>query len=250
MKMWRNLILLPVLLSLLACTSEPVREANTEKAAELNADLGLRYMMQGKNELAMQKLRRALEYNSDSVEAHHYIAELYRRVERPDDADRHFRIALDLTPEDSALRNNYGIFLCSQKRYDDAEEQLLKVLEDPVYDGRAGTYENLGLCMQKKPDLEKAESYFRQGLKLDPRMPKSLLAMAEFSFKQRNYISTRAFLQRYSAVARHTPHSLWLRIQAERVLGDKDAVASHGMLLKNNFPDSPEARKYLESERR
>ncbi len=230
--------------------SNPVREGvDTAKAAQANADLGLRYMMQGNYETAMQKLNHALTYESGHVAANHYLAELYRRLEQYDDADKHFRRALSNADSDnSALQNNYGSFLCSQGRIYAGVKQLKKALDNPVYPQRDLVYENLGLCLQRKPDPEKAEMYLREGLEINPRMPKSLLAMARLSLADKKYLSARAYLQRYSEVARHSPESLWLGIQVERVLGDKNALASYGLSLRGNFPNSDETRLYLESQ--
>lgn len=232
------------------CSSNPAREGvDNEKAAQANAELGLRYMMQGNYEVAMQKLNRALTYEPHHVPSHHYLAELYRRLERYDDADEHFRHAINYADgEDSLLQNNYGSFLCSQNRIRAGVNQFKKVLENPVYPRRDQVYENLGLCLERKPDLVEAEIYFRKGLELNPKAPKSLLAMARLSFNKKNYLSARAYLQRYAEVARHTSESLWLGIRVERILGDKNALASYGLSLKGNFPNSAEARLFLESQ--
>jgi len=237
-------------LSLAACSSSPTREADKKKSAEANAELGLRYMLQGKNDIALEKFKRALEQDPKSAMAHHYIAELYRRLEEYKDADRHYRHAIDLNPEDSNTHNNYGVFLCARKEYDDAEKQFLAVLKNPVYTARAQTLENLGTCMREGGQIAKAEGYFRKALALDPRLPKSLLAMADLSFASGNALSSRAYLQRYSELAPATPESLWLGVRVERSLGDKSAVASYGMMLKNQFPEAEQTRLYLESQKR
>jgi len=244
------LVSLTLSLVLTGCTSSPSREGvDTEKAAEANADLGLRYMMQGNYELAMTKLKRALSYDSDHVAANHYLAELYRRLERYDDADKHYRHALDYAKDDaSSLHNNYGVFLCGQDRFDEGIEQLQQVLKNPVYPRRDQVFENIGLCLDRKGEPEQAEDYLRKGLQLNPYSPKSLLAMARLTFAKQKYLSTRGYLQRYSEVARHTAESLWLGIQVERVLGDKNALASYGLSLKGNFPDAPETKLYLQSQ--
>ncbi len=235
---------------LLAGCSNPVREGvDTEKAAQANADLGLRYMMQGNYEVAMQKLNHALTYEPNHVPTHHYLGELYRRLERYDDADKHFRRALRYSDgEDSLLQNNYGSFLCSQGRINEGVRLFQKVLDNPVYPRRDQVYENLGLCLERKPDHDQAEMYLRKGLELNPQAPKSLLAMARLSLDRKSYLSARAYLQRYSEVARHTPESLWLGIRVERILGDKNALASYGLLLKGNFPNARETRLYLDSQ--
>lgn len=247
----RPVLILTLALSLLmvGCTSTEVREGvDPEKAAEANATLGVRYMLQGNNEVALEKLKRSLEFDDEYAPAHHYLAELYRRLDRPEEADKHFRQAIRYQdPPDSALFNNYGAFLCSNGRPDEGEKQFLKVLDNPVYPRPDQVYENLGLCAEGKPDLEKAEQYLRKALAQNPRLPKSLLAMARISHAAGNHLSTRAYLQRFHAEVQHTPESLWLGIQTERELGGKDAVASYALMLKSRYPEAEETRLYLES---
>ena len=72
--------------------------------------------------------------------------------------------------------------------------------------------------------------------------------MSQISYEKANYLSARAYLQRYLEISRHTSTSLWLGIKIERELGDKDALSSYILSLKNNFPDSIEAGLLLESE--
>lgn len=246
--------LFPLALSLVllaGCASTPTDERDTtdpKKAAEFNAELGLRYMSQGNHELAMEKLLKAVEHDSRSVNGHHYLAELYRRLERPDKAEQHFERAASLAPKESAIQNNYGVFLCGTQRYRDGERRLLRALENPVWPGRGQAYENLGQCMKDKGDLDKAEHYYREALKVNPRLPKALLGMSEVALRQENHISARAFLQRYVEVASHTPQSLWLGIRIERVLGDRNALASYGLSLRNNFPTAEETQLYLKSQ--
>ncbi len=233
---------------LAGCAGNPVPEGvDVAKAAEANANLGLRYMQMGNYELALKKLKKSLAFDNSYGPAHHYLGELYRRLERFEDADEHYRDALYYSDNDYSLYNNYGIFLCSHERHAEGEKQLLKVLENPVYSRKDQVYENLGLCVERKPNLERAEEYLRSALRLNPRLPKSLVAMARISFAKGEYLSTRAYLQRYLDVARHTAETLWLGIRTERLLGDSNAVASYGLWLKANFPDAAETKLYLES---
>jgi len=247
---YRVVVALIMGLLLAGCGASSTREVNPKQAAEANAELGLQYMLNGQYEVAMEKLKRALDFDSSNAHANHYMAELYNRLGRFDDAEKYYHRAIREADHDSLLDNNYGAFLCSRKRYDDAIEQFLKALENPVYHGRLDTMENIGLCMLEKPDVKMAEEYLRKTLAADPRRPKSLLGMARINFKQGSYMSTRAYLQRYLEVAPHTPETLWLGIRTERILGDKDALASYGLLLRNNYPNAEETRLYLQSTKR
>ena len=71
--------------------------------------------------------------------------------------------------------------------------------------------------------------------------------MAEVSFRQDKFLPARAYLQRYAEVGRHSSRSLWLGVQVERALGDRDAEASYALRLEKAFPDSKETRLLQES---
>ena len=57
----------------------------------------------------------------------------------------------------------------------------------------------------------------------------------------------RGFLSRYLDANRHTPKSLWLGIRIETELGDKNAVSSYALLLRNQYTDSEEAELLSQS---
>ena len=79
--MKRFVVLFPLLIVLTACTTERAMDPeNYARASELNAQLGLGYLKQGDFERAEKKLNKALEFDSDNVNALHFKAELYRRL--------------------------------------------------------------------------------------------------------------------------------------------------------------------------
>lgn len=216
--------------------------------AETNVKLGIGYMQQGKPDLALGRLQRALELEPNLASGHNAIAILYEQLGKLDLAGEHYQRAVELKPQDSAAHNNYGTFLCSKRnQLDKAEQQFMEALENPLYDTPEFAYENAGLCAKRKPDMAKAEQYFRKALELNPRLPTSLYQMGLISFDAKRYLPARAYLQRYAEIAKPTPQSLWLGIRIERELGDKNAVSSYSLYLKSNFPDSDEARLLRES---
>jgi len=225
-----------------ACVSEPQRESeDINDASDYNAQLGLAYINQGRYDVALSKLKKSIEQNPDNAVAQHYIAELYRRLGEFDKAQTHFEKALDLAPKNSSLLNNYGVFLCDEKRYKEAYTYFDKVLKDPLYPAKGSVYENVGLCAQAQGDISKAEENLKFALRLDPQAPKSLLAMAQLSFDKQKYSTARKYYYDYLENARQTPESLWLGILLENRSGNKNRMASYKVLLKGKYPDSKEA---------
>jgi len=244
-----------MLLLLAGCAGNPagdnLKARNSSNAvAETNLNLGVAYMQRGEYEKALEKLDRAYKADPDYYATQNAYGLLYQELGKPKLADEHFRKALRLNSQDSGTRNNYGQFLCQQGHYQKAESMFEKAAQNPLYKTPAIPLTNAGICAIQNHNTAKAEQYFRHALKIDPRIPAALLHMAHISYDKGNYMSARGYLQRYQQVAKHTPDSLWLGIRVERKLGDKDAVASYGLLLKNNFPDSDEASRYLESLKR
>lgn len=233
------------------CATPPEQpsERNLRTAAEANVQLGVGYLQQGKYDLALAKLEKAIEQDPNLASAHNVIAVLYERLNQNDLAEQHYRRALSLDPGDSGTHNNYGRFLCMRNQLREAEEQFLIALKNPLYPTPEIAHTNAGICALRVPDKAKAEEHFRRAVKVNPRYREALFELAKLNFDQERYLPARAYLQRYLDLAPRSADSLWLGVRIERKLGNKDAAASYALLLKSNFPDSEETRWLLESER-
>jgi len=222
----------------------PSSSMSAKTAAEANANLGLGYMQQGNYNEALVKLNRALKMDPELARAHHYIAELYNRLEQQQLADKHFVKSLTLDPQDAAAQNNYGVFLCAQGRFTEAEPHFLAAVRNPLYSGRAGSYENAGVCAAQSADNVSAEKYLRAALKLNPRLPKSLYQMAGISYQEQNYLQARAYLQRFEAVAAPGADSLWLGFRIEKQNGNNEAAADYAQQLEQSNSGYAPWRQY------
>jgi len=156
---------------------------------------------------------------------------------------------VELDPMDSYARNAYAVFLCRKGEVDTALKHFDAAVDNPLYPQPEVALANAGQCARSK-DSVLAERYLRTALRRNAQFAPALFQMARISFENSNALSARGYLQRYLAVAKHTPQTLWLGIQVERELGDRDAVASYSLLLQGQFPDSEEARLLQESKRR
>jgi type IV pilus assembly protein PilF len=243
-----------VAIGLVAC--ETIREGddridNTE-AAEAYTQLGVEYLREGNYEMSLTKLEKALSLDPDLPAAHDAIAVLYEKVGENELAEKHYKKSLSLKPDNARGHNNYGQFLCFQHKYEQAEKQFLLAANDPFYSQVPMSFTNAGLCATRIPDVEMAEKYFRMTLQRDPDYAIALLQMGILSFSDGNYLSSRAYMQRFQQVAKHNPESLWLAIRTEFALNDHDAWGNYAVALRNNFPKSEQAKllQEWENERR
>lgn len=229
------------------------RSGNLEprpEAAEPNALLGIRHMQRGDNNLAMTHLQRALVHDPNLPVAHNAIAVLYERLGQYAEAEAHFRKVLRIAPGDSDAHNNFGRFLCGRGRYAEADEHFHKALANPLYRTPQNSYTNAGLCALQAGDTARAEAYFKDALGKVPTFPPALLQIAKLRWAADDVHAARDYLVRLQGVTRPSPEVLWLRIQVEQKLGDYNASSSYALLLRNQFPDSPEAQQLMATEQR
>jgi type IV pilus assembly protein PilF len=249
----RLLLLTTLSLSLFACatTQDQEREDKARfRIADTNVRLGLGYLRQGRDEAALEKLQKAVDAMPEYAEAHSSIALVFERLDQNDKAGEHYQRAVELKPKDGSIQNNYAVFLCAQGEFEKAEKHFLNAINNRRYRTPAQAMENLGVCMLRIPDWEKAETYLRKALRMDSKLPGALLQMARVSVKKKKLMSGRAYLQRYQEVAPLGPDGLWLGIQVEEKLGGKDAVHDYKTLLRQKYANSNEMRLLLEAEER
>ena len=240
-----SLYTLLVVLLLSGCVSSPQPSGGAEdadrQAAEVNTALGSGYLQRGDYEVALEKLQRAIEFDPRYAPAHSALGILYETIGEDRKAGEHYRRSARLDPDDGDIHNNYGQFLCRNGDFEAAEEHFLIATEDPFYRTPALAWGNAGTCALRAGDLDTAERYLRQALQYDAEFASALLPMASLSYRNGSYLQSRAFLQRYEAVAPASAESLWLGYRIESQLGrDRDANA-YRQRLAREFPKSSQA---------
>jgi type IV pilus assembly protein PilF len=101
--------------------------------------------------------------------------------------------------------------------------------------------------MVQKPDPAAAENYFRMALERKPNYGEALLQLSLLKFQDKDYLSARAFLQRYMSNNISTAGILYLASRIEDLLGNDRGRTEFEDQLIREFPTSPEARKVLSS---
>ncbi|WP_345856098.1 type IV pilus biogenesis/stability protein PilW [Shewanella algae] len=232
-----------------AGTDIPVSERQFDKiaAAKERTQLGLTYLQKGNSQQAKFNLDKAMEYAPHLEEVHIAMAYYYQTVGEAVKAEQAYEAAIDTRNASGDSMNNFGVFLCQQKKYAKAEKMFLKAIDNPRYTRTASSYENLGICSRDAGEIEKARHYFEMALKYEPRRQVSLLELTELELDAHNYAAARVQLERLHRVIPETAESLALGISIEQGLNDDAAAKRYGILLQAKFPASPQAKQYRAS---
>lgn len=213
----------------------------TNRAAQVNTQLGGAYLQRGQYEQALDKLEKALQYDDEYAPAHSTIAILYEQIGDVQNAERHHKRAVRLDPKNANAQNNLGAFLCKIGKYKEAEKYFLNAAANAFYHTPEEALANAGKCFLKIPDYQRSENYFREALRLKPDFADALYSLAELSLQSGEFLRARAFLQRYEGVAATNAGSLLMGYLIEQALGSVDDAESYANKLRTQYPNTPQA---------
>lgn len=216
-----------------------------DEARDAYTQLGIGYLQEGATERAKVPLKKALELDPSSADAHAVLALVFQIEMEPKLADEHFRKSLSQRPNDARLLNNYGSFLFEQKRYQEAFERYQQAAQDTLYPERSRVFENLGLTALMLKQREQAKAYFERSLRLNSRQPRALLEIAMISYEDKQYVPARRYYESYSQLREQDARSLLLGTRLAKIFEDRDNAASLGLQLRRLYPGTPEYQQYL-----
>lgn len=206
----------------------PAEDAETRRNnSDVLVELGQRYYARGEYEIALEKLQSALTIDPTSASAHTVAAILYETINDGERAADHYQRSLQHGGRNGDVLNNYGSWLCRQRRYSEAEQYFRRAMADPFYRSPESALANAGTCALAAGNYEQAGSYLRQVLEARPEDDQALLGLAELAFREQDLMRARAFLQRAEARAPLSRSALELAVQIEEGLGDSGSAAAY-----------------------
>lgn len=222
---------------------------DTERAAEINLEIGTDYLRKNNLVQAKEKIDKAVEQNPRNAKAQITAGMLYERLGDGSKAESHFAKGLALDPKNPEVQNNYGAFLCQNGKYARGEKLMIEAAGNPLYRTPEVAYLNAANCARNGGDVKRAEENLRSALKVRPKFGEALIQMADLRYKQTDYLSARGFLERYIEVGRTNAASLWLGVRIERGLGNVAAAQNYAERLKLEYPRAAQTKELIESER-
>lgn len=135
-------------------TEEPKKESEAEMAARIEAEAenyvsnGITYHQDGKDSMAVDSWKKALELIPGDAEIHNFLGISYHRLNNLDEAIAQFRIATELDPTYFQAFNNMGYLLFLQEKFPEAKMAFNKALKQNA------DYQPAKLNLQKLLDRE------------------------------------------------------------------------------------------------
>lgn len=232
----------------------PSSSGDKSQAFEAYSRLGYEYLQTGDVVNAKTSFKRALDINSGYADAYNGLALAFQLEGDPGIAEQYYRKATSLDPSSAMIHNNFGAFLFSEKRYEEACRELSRATEDPFYNRRAQAFENLGRCYQNLQRTDAAKHAFQRSLQVTSNRPVALVELSDLLIAEGNYPEANKYFDRFLTMVEnrrieHYAKSLWVGIRLARHDGNVSRSATYALILKNLFPESEEYREFEESAR-
>ena len=208
---------------------DPARTVRIEAARRLAGEMSRYIHLDNKTQFdkAFEELEASMLYSADFASARHNLANLYARMDRPEDAIRQYEEAIRIDNRFYPAKANLAVLYSQHGRNRDAEQLLRSALEiepelyDLAYslglllvemqqypeavsyleqaaDGlpeRSRIHYNLGLLYQFQQNFPKAEHSLRTALALEPRNLEYQFALADHFLKQGRFEDARPIAQ-------------------------------------------------------
>lgn len=233
---------------LAACQSKPppvptrYTESQRESAAAANLQLGLGYLQQGNLALAKTKLERANTENPHSADIHAALGLLDERLGADKEADREYRTALSLNPQDPSMLNNYAVYLCSHGRTAEGVKNFESAANNPLYRSPWAAFTNAGVCERQAHHETEAADLFARALRANPSYAEAAFQASDLDLAQQKYGSARVRIDFYLSNNSATPDLLLLAWRIAQAQNDAAGAARYAQRLAREFPGSEQSR--------
>lgn len=250
-------VTLAVLLALAGCTSTVTRtelkgdsnpgptvpdEQTLKRNAGVRLELASLYFGRGELNTALNEIKLAIQAYPDYGAAFNLSGLIYASLGNPTQAEASFQRALQINPRDADSMQNYGWFLCQNRRFKEAEAQFQQALVQPNYRGAAMTLRAMGNCQARDDRLADAEASLIRSYQLEPGNAATAVNLAEVQYRRGEYERARFYIDRVNKSAdQSNAQTLWLAARIEYKLGNRAMAQGLGGQLRSRYPQSPEA---------
>lgn len=220
-------------------------EPESLRRARVRLELATAYYSRGQLTTALDEVKQSIAADARIAGAFNLRGLIYADLGDVALAEESFRRALAIDPADADSMQNYGWFLCQQRRYPEAEHMFRQAMEVPRYADTARTLLTKGICQARAGQLETAEATLNRAFELDAGSPVIAVNLSEVLYRRGQFQRASFIMRRVNAQPEVVnAQTLWLAARIERRLGNQQLAEQLGEQLRGRFPKSPEATAY------
>ena len=221
-------------------------DSEARKRARTRLALAAGYFQDGKNTIALDEMKKAVQIDPSFGEPYTLGGAIYMAMNNLPQAQVHFEKALALNPRDTDAMHNMGLLKCRQKDHAGATAWFQRAIAEPAYPsaGKAKSWLMQGACQAGSGERAKAEESFMHAFQLDPGNPAVEYNLAKLLLARGEVERAQFYIRRLNNSERANAESLWLGIKIERRLSNAQAVDQLALQLRRRFPDSSQLIAY------
>jgi Tfp pilus assembly protein PilF len=133
--------------------------------------LGIAFSRQGKLDIAMRHLTRAIEIYPHDEEVHLIMGNLYTSLDKKEEAIAHYKEAIRINPNFARAYFNIGNVYASQRKTGEALASFSKAIQIDPQDAEA--HYNMGTVFFSQGKYDEAISHFREAIRIRPDYAKA-----------------------------------------------------------------------------
>jgi type IV pilus assembly protein PilF len=215
-------------------------EGDPHRRAAVRLQLAGGYYQKGQLEVAIREATEATHLDPNVGAAYSLLGLIYMDLQQNAQAEDNFRHALQLSPKDPELNNNFGWFLCRTRRERDAMAYFDRAASDRLYPTPAMALQNAGICLRQIGDNERAEKYLMKAFEADASSPVAKFQLAQLYLQTHRLDRAEFYYELLSKGVDPNAQTLWLGTKIAHAKSDLRAERRLSQELRARFPNAPE----------
>ncbi len=161
------------------------------------------FIRDSKDQRAAEVLERALHLKDLSqrtrFDLHKSCGNCWTRAKRKDDAEKHFKSALEIEPTADEIRSNLGALYLQSNQVVEAKRHFQDAIASNPKNHQA--LSGLGTCALAENDKKSAHDYFVQSLQIELNNPTSVFYLVKCAYEIKSYATAAQLVSDYIQIA-------------------------------------------------
>ena len=211
----KKLILATLLVLITLSCSSQKEKSTAERRATLYYTQGTQNLIDQDYTQALKNLLEAKKYRPNDTKVLNNLGMAYYFKKSINNAKTYLKQALQIDDKNSEARMNLANILMEEKKYNQAETQFKRILEDLVFNQQYKTYHNLSKLEMKKNNQVAAVDYLKKSIEANENYCPGFYDLGKIQFNQGKYIQAeRNFREASMGLCYKSPEPRFFRAKS------------------------------------